>query len=108
MNRFMDFSEEDWNRFLAYKEDAFDYSKMVGADQELLATAPESFDWRDYGAITEVKDQAHCGASWAFAAAETIESANFLKTGELHVFSEQQLIDCARENYNTGCYTGKI
>lgn len=51
-------------------------------------------DWRDYGIITNVKDQGHCGSCWAFSATETIESYYAMSTGHLEVLSEQQILDC--------------
>ena len=46
-------------------------------------------DWRDEGAVTPVLDQGECGACWAFAAASTLESAHFIRSGELLELSVQ-------------------
>ncbi|WP_219229931.1 C1 family peptidase, partial [Neisseria meningitidis] len=42
---------------------------------------PQNLDWRLYGAVTQVKDQATCGSCWSFGTAGTIEGSYFLKTG---------------------------
>jgi hypothetical protein len=42
--------------------------------------------------VTPVKDQGNCGSCWAFASAETMESAWFLKTGKLVELSPQQCV----------------
>jgi len=71
-----------------------------------LAPAPlaASFDWRDKGAITPVKDQGQCGSCWAFSATETIESYAQIATGKLPVLSPQQIVDCDKTCY--GCNGG--
>ncbi|XP_019368054.1 PREDICTED: digestive cysteine proteinase 1-like isoform X2 [Gavialis gangeticus] len=68
---------------------------------------PESLDWRLYGAVTPVKDQAVCGSCWSFATTGALEGALFLQTGELTPLSQQALIDCSWGFGNHACDGGE-
>ncbi|XP_072741347.1 digestive cysteine proteinase 1-like [Ciconia boyciana] len=68
---------------------------------------PESLDWRMYGAVTPVKDQAVCGSCWSFATTGAMEGALFLKTGVLTPLSQQVLIDCSWGFGNYACDGGE-
>merc|ERR1712133_229929 len=60
-----------------------------------------SVDWRDSGAITEIKDQGQCGSCWAFGATASMEAAHWEKYGSTVQMSEQQVVDC--DTRDGGC-----
>jgi hypothetical protein len=67
--------------------------------------APNDVDWRNQGAVTDVKDQGQCGSCWAFSATEAAESYFFLdKQGGLPTLSPQQVVSC--DPYDYGCNGG--
>ncbi|XP_033877529.3 digestive cysteine proteinase 2-like [Acipenser ruthenus] len=68
---------------------------------------PKSIDWRLYGAVTPVKDQAICGSCWSYATTGALEGALFLKTGSQVVLSQQMLVDCTWGFGNNGCDGGE-
>lgn len=58
---------------------------------------PSRVDWREMGAITDVRAQDDCGACWAITAVECVESATFLSYGTLYDLSESEVIMCVDE-----------
>lgn len=67
-------------------------------------TDENNVDWRDWDVVTPIRDQGGCGSCWAFSVVSLVESHYAIKYGPLYEFSEQQLVDCDKQQY--GCNGG--
>lgn len=86
----------------------FNPSTIYRFPQNKNKMIPLTFDWRDRGALTKVKNQKSCGACYAMATVGAIESHLFIKTGKLTELSEQEIVDCADDSYNSFQCAGGI
>ncbi|KAJ8984257.1 hypothetical protein NQ317_007489 [Molorchus minor] len=109
INKYSDMTQEDMKKTLnGYKKSGSfrDTATVVQFTPDPSAVIPESFDWRQQGAVVPVKDQGYCGSCWAFSSTGALEAQYFFKTGRLVSISEQNLVDC--DQRNAGCDGGDM
>jgi len=76
----------------------------VGVHEYNGETLATTVNWITKGAVTPVKDQGQCGSCWAFSSTGGTEGSWEVATGSLVSLSEQQLVDCSKQN--SGCNGG--
>jgi len=110
VTKFSDLSKEEFKHYyLNYRSGSAVHkfnSDKRNADLSVYigAPLPASFDWRDHGAVTPIKNQGQCGSCWAFSAVEAVESSWFLANHTLIELSPQQVVSC--DDVDQGCNGG--
>ena len=101
LNKLADWTEEEYLSILTLQDRDVNGPFFTATGVEV-----EPRDWRDLGAVNEIKDQGQCGSCWAFSTIAALEGAHFVKSDELLSLAEQQLVDCDKGYGDHGCYGG--
>merc|ERR1711963_476791 len=105
VNQFADMSETEFNQIMNGYISTASPSGAVVMPKNLKAIKdlPASVDWRDSGAISDVKDQGYCGSCWAFATIESIESYLQINSGQpVEELSAQHITSCTPNELKCG------
>lgn len=103
VNKFTDRTPTEVRKVLGYHKGVGKYLQNAKVESRMTlkdvhtqkpATFSQDIDWRKAGIVSNVKDQGQCGSCWSFASSQSIESAWAQATGQLHVLSEQNILDC--------------
>jgi len=99
---FVKFCEEPPDPFYGYIPPPMDLSHLDAIPVEGLSKAgalPDSFDWRDQGKVTSIKDQRPCGTCWIFGTTSVLESAVLIGDNTAYNFSEQSVALCVDRSW---------
>jgi len=104
VTQFSDMTQEEFGFFLNKKMAESANVTWSVAQPKKMGSEPTSFDWRDEGAVTPVKNQAQCGSCWAFSATETVESQYIIGGNNMTILSVQTTVSC--DTTDAGCGGG--
>jgi len=109
INQLADLTPEEYRkRYLGFKRPKKDWGSLprLGVHAYQGEALAESVDWSMQGAVTAVKNQGECGSCWAFSTTGSLEGVWQIANGQLVSLSEQQLVDCSKDN--DGCDGGSM
>lgn len=104
------------NQFSAYTQQEFEAMFLshfgahptTGISEAAAPIVGLNVDWVSYGAVSPVKNQGSCTASYAFSAIGGIEGISVIFYKQQQEYSVQQLIDCSGSFGNAGCAIGNM
>ena len=105
ITKFSDMTQQEFKKiYLNLNYDAFAMANFEPVTVKETNAAPSSYDWRNAGRVSGVKDQASCGSCWAFSTVGNLEGLYYANKNVMKTFSEQMLVDC--DTKDSGCNGG--
>lgn len=109
VNRFADITDDEFRNLHVGLNSSLKASSAISTTKNTFKYAnvkdvPPAIDWRDKGAVTPVKNQGECSCCYAFSAVAAIEGITQITQGKLISLSEQQIVDCDKQDH--GCNKG--
>jgi cathepsin F len=105
ITKFSDLTQQEFARtYLNLNYDAMAMANFEPTIVKVKNAAPDAWNWKDQGVVSDVKDQGSCGSCWAFSTMGNLEGLYALEKGVVKTFSEQQLVDC--DTLDSGCNGG--
>ena len=105
ITKFSDMTQQEFKKiYLNLNYDAFAMANFEPVTVKETNAAPSSYDWRNAGRVSGVKDQASCGSCWAFSTMANLEGQYYKKKGTMVTLSEQMLVDC--DTIDSACNGG--
>ena len=106
INQYSDMTDLEFSKAFLIQEPQNCSATNVYSKRLSNLEIPDSWDWREYGGVSPVKNQGHCGSCWTFSTTGCLEAHYRIHKKQNYLFSEQQLIDCAQAFDNHGCNGG--
>ena len=104
-NRFASLTDEEYRLLHTLKRTKRSISSHCNSSIEDTPEPKPEIDWTKR-AVTPVKSEGACAASWAFAAVGALEGLYAIDKSKLVSLSAQQLVDCSADYGNEGCSGG--
>merc|ERR1719469_1836914 len=109
VNDFSDLTPEEFGeKHFGFSKPAQPWGSLphLGTHEYSGASLAASVDWVTNGAVTPVKNQGQCGSCWSFSTTGALEGAWQIATSNLVSLSEEQLVECSKQN--NGCGGGSM
>jgi len=101
INEFADMSAKEFGQMRMAKYSPSGFPTVdLGASKS--KANPATWDWRDHGAVSKVKNQGGCGSCWAFSATETVESHYQIASKNLLELAPQTYVNCVKNPKQCG------
>ncbi len=113
INQYADWTNDEFSVLKNNATDPFTPAEKIIQNVNFDTTTyfgdvPESWDWRDHGHVSIVKNQSECGSCWSFSTTGVIESHLSIYKNISVLLSEQELVDCSTILSNHGCNGGNV